>query len=63
MSSNVHAAQEKNSKCAKKRYSWAYSWTWRHHNVALFFFFSVAAALPKAGTLALMIRWMFAWEL
>ena len=34
----------KTSKCTKKRYTWAYSWTWRH-NVALLQ--SVAAALTK----------------
>ena len=35
----------KTSKCTKKKYSWAYSWTWLH-NVALLD--SVAAALSKA---------------
>ena len=35
----------KNSKFTKKRYSWAYTWTWLH-DVALLE--SVAAALPKA---------------
>ena len=36
---------KKNQQVRKKRYSLAYSWTWRH-NVALLE--SVAAALPKA---------------
>jgi len=37
--------RQKKQQVYKKRYSWAYSWTWRH-NVALFE--SVAAVLPKA---------------
>ena len=44
METNVHAPQGKPAS-VPKRYSWAYSWTWRH-NVALLE--SVAAALPKA---------------
>ena len=52
METNVHAPQEKPASVRKKRYSWAYSWTWLH-NVALLD--SVAAALSKS-TRALKLR-------
>ena len=54
----------KTSKCTKKRYTWAYSWIWRH-NVALLQ--SVAAALTKAlwhwsvEKKEKMDEWMSAW--
>ena len=54
----------KTSKCTKKRYTWACSWTWRH-NVALLQ--SVAAALTKAlwhwsvEKKEKMDEWMSAW--
>jgi len=36
---------KKSKTCTKKRYTWAYSWTWRH-NAALLQ--TVASALPQA---------------
>ena len=56
---------KKNQQVYKKRYSWAYTWTWLHY-VALLE--SVAAALPKAlGHWSFEKRkkmdgWMFAWD-
>ena len=38
-------APQKNKNVYKKRYTWAYSWTWRH-NAALLQ--TVASALPQA---------------
>ena len=64
METNVHAPQEKPAS-VPKRYSWAYSWTWRHNVVLLE---SVAAALPKAlGHWSFekrkkMAGWMFTWD-
>ena len=52
----------------KKRYSWAYSWTWRH-NVALIRLVGFCGRGVTESTLALRLReekkdmdgWMFAW--
>ena len=52
----------------KKRYSWAYSWTWRH-NVALIRHVGFCGRGVTESTLALRLReekkdmdgWMFAW--